>query len=636
MFWSKSNAQQSPLQWHDSNAVQGDADVPGGETANWARIPFFPLPCRFTDWAVYAKLSPCWLIAIMNPYEIIHLTLCSGMAVAANFLVAIAVDAKSETAIPQNSAAHLNHPWEMIEMTFEARGDQANPYMDGLPEGKEPTARATFIGASGPAQGMRHTVTLFWDGAKTWKARFAPPAAGEWTWSTASKDPGLDGANGILQVVDWTETEKQANPTRRGFIRVHQGSQRAGRYFEYADGTPFLWIGDTWWNWTKRGIQFSSFQRLADDRAAKGFTVGQLFFSPNGLLNRNFDTPNLEQIRKVEQMIAYANSKGITLWIHPWWSRERLNERVSVDQMRRWWRYVIARLGAYNTLWVLAGEYNMNNYGGFGLPFWQDLGAMVKSEDPHRRIVGVHPTPPGWSGGADAPQWSTGEVIHAEPWLDYNQSQVGHGRWRNEMIPRVVAADYAREPAKPTVVTEPWYEFIEGNPTGMEVRYGAWSAVLSGAAGHSYGGGHVWWAHLPESPASQGSWPLETSFATNTLDYPGARSMSYLARFLGAIPWWTLEPHPELVSDYAAPLCAAVPGHRYVVYLRYGGAIKVDLRPSQTTDQFEYAWTDLEQSQGRTRGKVNGGAVRAFHAPEDYPGNLRFKDWLLNIRRVEP
>ena len=55
--------------------------------------------------------------------------------------------------------------------------------------------------------------------------------------------------------------------------------------------------------------------------------------------------------------------------------------------------------------------------------------------------------------------------------------------------------------------------------------------------------------------------------------------MGFLARFLGTIPWWTLEPHPELVSEYPAPFCAAVPGRLYVVYLRYGGAFKVDLRP---------------------------------------------------------
>jgi len=29
------------------------------------------------------------------------------------------------------------------------------------------------------------------------------------------------------------------------------------------------------------------------------------------------------------------------------------------------------------------------------------------------------------------------------------------------------------DPPKPVVVTEPWYEFIEGNPTAMDVRFAA-------------------------------------------------------------------------------------------------------------------------------------------------------------------
>ncbi len=228
--------------------------------------------------------------------------------------------------------AQATHPWEVVEMTFEARREYSNAYMDGLPDRGTPLAQATFTGTSGAARGMRHTLALFWDGGKAWKVRFAPPAAGEWTWSTASADPGFDAAAGRIQVEEWTEAEKQANPARHGFIRVRQNEPRAGRYFEYADGTPFLWIGDTWWNWTKRGIQFTSFKKLADDRSAKGFTVGQIFFAGNnGLLNRTYDSPNLEQIRKVEEMIAYANSKGIIVWIHPWWSRQRLNERVSEE-----------------------------------------------------------------------------------------------------------------------------------------------------------------------------------------------------------------------------------------------------------------------------------------------------------------
>lgn len=528
------------------------------------------------------------------------------------------------------------HPWEMVEISMETERELVSPYVDGLPDDQPPFARVSFKGLEGPATGTNVVLNAFWDGGKVWKVRFAPPAPGRWQWSAVSADQQINGRTGVIEVVDWTEAEKQANPARRGFVRVAGSGARAGRYFEYADGTPFLWVGDTWWNWTKKGIRFSSFQKLADDRAAKGFTIGQLHFAGNGLLNRTLDMPDLSQIRKVEDIIAYANSKGITVWIHPWWSREGMNKRVTEAQMRRWWRYVMARLGAYNVVWVLAGEYNMNNYAGYGLPFWKALGAMVKTEDPYHRIVSAHPTPPGWGGGADAPQWSTGEVLHQEPWLDYNQSQVGHGRWRNEMIPIVIAADYARKPAKPSVVTEAWYEFIEGSPTAMEIRNGAWTAILSGAAGHSYGGGHIWWAHLPESPASQGAWPLDKSFETNTLDYPGARSMSFLARFLKGIPWWKLEPHPELLSEYPAPFCAAEPGERYVAYLRFGGAVKVDLRAATTSDSFEYTWFDLEESQQRSNGKVSGGALREFHTPEDYPGKQQFKDWLLYIRKQSP
>jgi hypothetical protein len=261
---------------------------------------------------------------------------------------------------------------------------------------------------------------------------------------------------------------------------------------------------------------------------------------------------------------------------------------------------------------------------------------MVRATDPYRRIIGAHPTPPLWQGGAEAPQWSTGEVLHGEPWLDYNQSQPGHGKARNEMIPSIVAADYARRPAKPTVVTEPWYEFIRGNPSAEDVRFGAWSAVLSGAAGHSYGGGHVWWAHVPESPSRQGNWPLEASFEADTLNYPGAVAMGFLAHFLKANRWWLLEPHPELVSDYPERFCAAELGRQYVVYARWGGGLKLDLRQAAESDQFRFTWIDAAAGSPRTPGQVRGGAIREFQAPEGYPSHPNVKDWLLHVVKMPP
>jgi hypothetical protein len=197
------------------------------------------------------------------------------------------------------------------------------------------------------------------------------------------------------------------------------------------------------------------------------------------------------------------------------------------------------------------------------------------------------------------------------------------------MIPSLVAADYARKPAKPVVVTEPWYEFVRGNPRAEDVRFGAWSAILSGAAGHTYGGGHVWWANVPEAPSGQDPWPVEP-LDVNTLHYPGAVSMSFLAKFLKGIRWWELEPHPELVSGNPSRFCRAAPGREYVLYLRWGGAVNVDLGSG---GRFTYTWFDLTMGKDRTRGSVEGGGRREFRPPEDYPRQPQAKDWLLHITR---
>ena len=445
--------------------------------------------------------------------------------------------------------------WDVFEITLEATGSHTNPYIDCIRENEPPFLTAIFSGVSGESTGKSIVVPGFWDGEKTWKVRFAPPSEGIWKYETISADRGLRGKRGQITVTGWSEEEKALNPVRRGFITVRETYPGKGHYFAYSDGKPVLWIADTWWDWTNSRIAFESFRKLADTRAEQGFNIGQLFFAGNGwgressLLDPVYTNPKLEQIRKVEEMIRYANSKGITVWIHAWWSREGINKSIGEENIRRWWKYVIHRLHAYNVIWVLAGEYNMNNYGGFPLSFWNETGELIKKEDPYNRIVGAHPTPPMWSGGAEAPQWSTAEAVHNQSWVDYNQCQTGHARWCNELVPEIINRARSMLPPKPVVVTEPWYEFIEGNPTAMDIRFAAWSALMSGAAGHTYGGGQIWRAHLPERPTGAGTWPLDTSFQTNTLLYPGAVSVGFMGKYLSRLEWWKFEPYPELVKE---------------------------------------------------------------------------------------
>lgn len=223
------------------------------------------------------------------------------------------------------------HTWEVFELKLKAKQNYSNPYAAIPADTKEGMVQVVFTGTRGEANGKKITVFGFWDGGQNWKVRFSAPFTGTWTYKSSSKDRGLSNVKGSLEVGAWPPQDLNENATRHGFVQVNNSGEQAGHYFQYADKTPFLWIGDTWWNWTNRKIHFSTYKNLVDDRFIKGFNVGQLFVAANGwgrpssLLDSTYSILDVAQMQKVDSMIAYANSKGITVWIHGWWSRENLD-----------------------------------------------------------------------------------------------------------------------------------------------------------------------------------------------------------------------------------------------------------------------------------------------------------------------
>ena len=75
---------------------------------------------------------------------------------------------------------------------------------------------------------------------------------------------------------------------RHGPIRV----AKDGRHFAHADGTPFFWLGDTWWKCLCKRMTWEGFQELTADRKAKGFTVVQIVCGPYP--DEGFLEPRLE------------------------------------------------------------------------------------------------------------------------------------------------------------------------------------------------------------------------------------------------------------------------------------------------------------------------------------------------------
>jgi hypothetical protein len=125
------------------------------------------------------------------------------------------------------------HMWEKQEVTLVSSRTYDNAYTDVT----------VWVDLAGP--NFRKRVYGFWDGGKNFRVRFVATAPGKWTWRSGStpSDAGLSGKTGEFFANAWTEAEKQENALRRGFIRATQNRHA----LEYADGTAYFAIGDTWW-----------------------------------------------------------------------------------------------------------------------------------------------------------------------------------------------------------------------------------------------------------------------------------------------------------------------------------------------------------------------------------------------------
>ena len=91
---------------------------------------------------------------------------------------------------------------------------------------------------------------------------------------------------------------------------------------------------------------------------------------------------------------------------------------------------------------------------------------------------------------------------------------------------------------------------------------------------------------------------------------------------------------PSLEADSGPGGGSAIPGQEYLLYVRWGGTLKLDLRSSSESDKFRYTWIDLVDEAEHTGGTIAGGQVRQFQAPEGYPQVRRIKDWILYIAKA--
>src|SRR6476660_3182931 len=118
--------------------------------------------------------------------------------------------------------------------------------------------------------GREERIPAFWAGDSIWRVRYQPQEPGLYKIRSVCSDSAnrdLHGQSLVLNVQRYAG----ANPHyKHGVLQVAADK----RYFQYADGTPFFWLGDTWWmGFCKRLNWPDGFQTLAADRIHKGFTM---------------------------------------------------------------------------------------------------------------------------------------------------------------------------------------------------------------------------------------------------------------------------------------------------------------------------------------------------------------------------
>ncbi|MCY2928723.1 MAG: DUF4038 domain-containing protein, partial [Planctomycetota bacterium] len=457
-----------------------------------------------------------------------------------------------------NAAAGAVTMWRVTEISLVSKRAYANPY-------KDVTITATFTGPRGQTIARE----AFWCGKNLWKVRFAPPAAGAWTWKTTcldTKNAQLHDRTGSIECQAYDGTLPLY---RHGFIRVSDNS----RYFTHADGTPFFWLGDTWWKCLCKRMTWEGFQELTADRKVKGFTVVQIvcgpypdegFFKPSWeneggqpYLSKDLSVVNPKYFQHADNRLKHLVDSGLVPAIVGAWGRGDCNSMKAFGpvSLKRHWRHLIARYGAYPVIWILAGEIADKTKWGQGP--WADIAKYVREIDPYKHPLSCH-TGQG-RRGAD------GDTCL----IDYDMvggNHDEHSALAQETL-AVLTSACAKKPAMPVLVGETCYEGHMQQGFGDVQRHIFWMNMLSGAAGHTYGAAGIWHAGVEGDHGNWGAWggqPYDWTTWKEGMKYPGSTQLGIGKKLLEQYPWWRFEPHPEW-----APGCfaAGIPGEVRFIYL---------------------------------------------------------------------
>lgn len=474
------------------------------------------------------------------------------------------------------AADFTNQQWRVVEIPLTSSVSYADPFNDV-------DVTATFTGPGG----VVIVRPGFWDGTNTWRIRFAPTVTGQWSMITSCTDPSNSGLQGVTRTIQCNPYTGPYAIYQHGFLKVSPN----GRYFEYADGTPFFYLGDTHWLYIHERFQTSNvpgvaseFKYTVDKRVAQGFTVFQseAIHIPQGGIHTNADeephadltdgltAADLPGFWNIDQKFAYIADHGL---VHAngeiTWTLEPSQYAIyTTNYMTKLGRYWAARYGAYPVLWTVAQEIDPNVYGAYNtnnIGLWYAGAQAVSANDGYGHPLGPHMQSNGNGINGPGDSW-WGNKPYDKFWAMQLQPTLNAS-----MLP-YVESFWTNVPTKPIVLYETPYEDFWTDTAGA--RGDAYKGFQWGMCGYGYGANGVWndlydyatsdWGTAYWMPGSYLKW-------YDGANLPGAVQLTYLKNFYTTLDWWNLTPrfNNQVWGNFANPndsFLSSESNTTYVVY----------------------------------------------------------------------
>jgi hypothetical protein len=539
------------------------------------------------------------------------------------------------------AANYKTQRWQAVEIVLTSSVTYADPFQDV-------DVTATFTGPDNEVI----TLPAFWDGGRIWKVRFAPPQIGVWTMNTTATDIKNGGLHHVTKTVLCKRYSGNLDIYKHGFLKVSGN----GRYFTYADGTPFFYLGDTHWILSHERFDTSNspgvasqFKYTVDKRVRQGFTVFQSepgWQAPSAQIRINegaitdeeadadlkhgFTSADLAGFANLDRKFKYIADRGL---VHAnaeicWVGDPALYPIFTEAYMTRLARYWVARYGAYPVIWTIAQEIDKNLYGAYDaatIQKWFAAAQSISDNDAYHHPVMPHMENTDHTTAINS--WWSGKPYHSG-WAV---------QWQGELTDAAIPQGFWNAaPTKPSVLYESAYDHFWTDSRGA--LGAAYKAFQYGMYGYGYGANGIWNDIYSKSgePGDFGTayeMPAHYFWWRDGADLGTGDQLAYFKRFYTSLEWWKQVPRFNdnawgSFADTSRSLLSSDGQDTYVVFFFGGGTSTGTLNQMENHSTYVAQWFNPRDGQYENIGTFTQKGRQWI-----IPDRPTAEDWVLLVRK---